>query len=159
MNFVKIKDYPYVIHPCGTILRIWKHMTKEIKHFKRPDGYMSIQLFNNGKQKDFSVHRLLALHFIHNDDPDTKIEIDHIDSVRDNNNLNNLEWVSRVENMRRMMLKRPAAVITKGNIYKRKCGWRWQYYMSGKKKSKTMKSKTDLEKYREETLKKYSLNL
>ena len=160
MNFVRIQGFPdYVIHPAGTVSRIYKNHTKEMKTLKQKNGYMRIGLRNNGKKKCVSVHRLLALHFIENDDPEIKIQVDHIDSVRDNNKLGNLEWVTRVENYRRRDLNHPPAVITKGGICKKKNGWQWKYYMSGKRKTKWMKSKTDLEKYREETLKKYSVNL
>ena len=156
MNFVRINGYPdYVIHPAGTVLKIWKNKTKEVKSWKENQGYMRIGLRNNGKRKMFRVHRLLALHFIHNDDPENKIEIDHINGVRDNNKLGNLEWVTHAENHRRRDLNHPPSEITKGCIYKTKYGWGWRYYMKGKLKSKTMKSKKDLEKYRDETLKKY----
>ena len=160
MNFVKIEGYPYVIHPSGTILRIWKSMnkTKEVKPHKTKKGYMRITLTKNGKKKLFFVHRLLALHFIENDDTDNKSCIDHVDSVRDNNNLNNLEWVTYLENNRRMYLNNPAAEITKGCIRKRKYGgWEWHYYMKGKQKTKTMKSKEDIQKFRNELLIKYDI--
>ena len=94
MNFVRVDGYPnYVIHPCGTILRIWPKSRKnptecsrELKHRKEKNGYMRIGLRKNGeKQKRFSVHRLLGLHFIHNDDPENNIHIDHINGIRDDN--------------------------------------------------------------------------
>ena len=161
MNFVRVNGYPdYVIHPAGTVLKIWKHKTNELKHLKDKKGYMSIALYNNGKRKFFRVHRLLALHFIPN--PENKPCIDHLDAVRDNNSLSNLEWVSYLENNRRRDLNNPRiqAEITKGNIYKRKnSSWFWQYFMKGKKKSKTMKNREDLEKYRDEILKKYNVIL
>ena len=159
MNFVRVEGYPdYVIHPAGTVLKICKNKTKEMKPWKETDGYMRIALTNNGKRKFFQVHRLLALHFIPNDDPDNKIHIDHNDDVRDNNNLNNLEWVSQAENNRRRDLNHPPAEITKGCIRKRKNGsWRWHYLMKGKQKSKTMKSKEDLLKFRKELLIKYNV--
>ena len=150
MNFIRVEGYPdYVIHPAGTILRIYKSHTREMKHCKQQTGYMRICLCNNGKKKLFSVHRLLALHFIHNDDPENKIHIDHIDAVKDNNNLDNLEWVTQRENnIRREYVKNPY-IITKGGIFKRKDGiWQWTYCMSGKRKWKYMKSKEDLLKFR-----------
>ena len=143
MNFVRIDGYPdYVIHPVGTILKIWKHKTKERKPIKQKNGYIRIELTNNGKGKKFLVHRLLALHFIPNDDPENKIEIDHNDSVRDNNKLGNLSWVE----------------ITQCGIRKTKYGWIWRYHIKGKRKSKSMKNLNDLEKYKEETLKKYLIS-
>jgi hypothetical protein len=160
MNFVRIDGFPkYAIHPAGTILKIWKNKTKERKHCKTKDGYIYVRLTNNnGKTKKCYVHRLLALHFIPNDDPEKNIHIDHLDAVRHNNNLNNLEWVSQAENNRRMMLKRPPAEITQGGIRKIKYGsWQWTYRMKTKIKTKQMKSKQDLQKFRKETLIKYNI--
>jgi len=153
MNFVRINGYPnYVIHPCGTILRIWKSKTTELKHNKMTRGYMRLTLSKNREKQNFSVHRLLALHFIPN--PENKPCVDHGNGVRDDNSLENLRWVTHKENMAGFRSDRGRyAKITKGCIYKTKYGWGWQYRISGKKKSKTMKSLEALEKYRTEKLK------
>ena len=161
MNFVRIEGYPkYVIHPCGTVLRIWKNYTKEVKAHKSKGGYMQINLSKNGKQKTLFVHRLLALHFIENDDPENKIAVHHKDKVTDNNSLSNLEWLTRKETLRRMRLNNPRvkAEITKGHICKTKSGWQWQYLMKGKKKTKSMKSKEDLLKYKKDILNKFDIS-
>ena len=51
MNFVRITNYPdYVIHPCGTILRICKSKTTELKHSKMKKGYMRVHLYKNGEK-------------------------------------------------------------------------------------------------------------
>ena len=42
------------------------------------------------------LHRIVAELFIPN--PDNKPEVDHIDADRQNNNVNNLHWVTRKEN-------------------------------------------------------------
>ena len=152
MNFVRIDEYPYVFHLNGTFLRIWDGHTREIKPQKDKKGYMLVSLCKNGKVKQFYAHRLLALHFIPN--PENKPEVDHINGIRDDNRLENLRWVTHKENMNGFK-SNPAAIITKGGIYKRKNGWVWGYRMSGKLKSKYMKSKDALEKYRDETIKKY----
>jgi len=155
MNFVKIKDYPYVIHPCGTILRIWKDMTKEIK--KRKNTYMYVSLFKNCNEKKFLVHRLLSIAFIPN--PENKPEVDHINGVKVDNRLVNLKWATKSENQRGFRKDRGVYKdITKGGIYKRKNGtWEWRCLMSGKQKVKYMKSKTDLEKFRKEKLAEYNI--
>ena len=150
MNFVRINGYPdYVIHPCGTLLRICKDKTTELKHIKTPKGYMVVGLYKNGKRKQFKVHRLLALHFIPN--PENKPYVDHGNGVKDDNSLENLSWVTHQENMDGFR-SNPAAQITKGCICKTKYGWQWQYQMSGKRKSKRMKSKEKLEIYRKKKL-------
>ena len=149
MNFTKIDGFPYVIHPCGTILRIWDGYTKEIKPCKDTKGYMVVGVSKNGKSKKFLVHRLLALHFIPN--PENKPCIDHINGIKHDNRLENLRWLTNKENLNAFR-SNPAQIITKGGIVKNGNSWRWRYQMSGKKKSKTMKSKEDLEKYRKEKL-------
>ena len=153
MNFVRINGFPdYVIHPAGTILKIWKNHTMEKKHSKTKKGYMRISLSKNGKRKQFKVHRLLALHFIPN--PENKACVDHGNGVKDDNSLENLSWVTHQENMDGFR-SNPAAPITKGGIIKTKNSWVWQYYMDNKRKSKQMKSKEDLLKFRKEKLSLY----
>ena len=58
-------------------------------------GYFSIGLRLDKKKKFFSVHRLVALHFISN--PENKPTVDHIDRNPSNNNVNNLRWATLVE--------------------------------------------------------------
>jgi hypothetical protein len=50
------------------------------------------------KRKSFSEHRLVALLFIAN--PNNYSEVNHIDFDKTNNNADNLEWVSRSDNMK-----------------------------------------------------------
>ena len=153
MNFVRIDGFPaYVIHPCGTILRICKDKTTQLKHYKNQYGYMQVVLYNNGKQKQFLVHRLLGIAFIPN--PENKPQIDHGNGVKDDNSLDNLSWVTQSENMAGFRSNRPKA-ITKGGIYKTEYGWIWHFYIDGIKKTKTMKSKEKLEKFRKEKLSLY----
>ena len=57
-------------------------------------GYYQIGLCKNGVRNMKSVHRLLGLNFIENDDPETKTTIDHINRVRIDNRLENLHWSS-----------------------------------------------------------------
>lgn len=53
-------------------------------------GYYHVTLWKNNRQKDFTVHRLVALAFIPN--PEKLPFINHKDEVRTNNEVNNLEW-------------------------------------------------------------------
>ena len=149
MNFVRITNYPnYVIHPCGTILRIYHHHTRELKHCK-VKGYFKVNLCKGGKGKTFLVHRLLAIAFIPN--PENKPYVDHTRGKHMGNSLDNLRWVTQQENMDGFRTNRPVP-ITKGYIRKSKYGWKWQYQLSGKRKYKTMKSLEALEIYRKKKL-------
>jgi hypothetical protein len=62
------------------------------------NGYYDVLLRNKEIKKKITIHRLLGLHFIENDDPINKYMIDHIDRNRTNNNLDNLRWVTPLEN-------------------------------------------------------------
>lgn len=62
----------------------------------RNRNYAYVSYSENGEQKHFSVHRLVGKAFIPN--PENKPEINHIDSNPRNNDVSNLEWVTRREN-------------------------------------------------------------
>lgn len=59
-------------------------------------GYRVVSLFSNGKHKKISVHRLVAEAFIEN--PRQLTEVDHINTDRSDNRVENLRWVTRSEN-------------------------------------------------------------
>jgi hypothetical protein len=58
-------------------------------------GYIHVSIINTNKTTRM-VHRLVALAFIPN--PENKIQIDHIDNDKTNNNISNLRWVTPHEN-------------------------------------------------------------
>lgn len=58
-----------------------------------------VVLFNKRGNKDFIVARLIATTF-YGYDIHTKLTVNHIDGNRDNNDINNLELVSREDNNR-----------------------------------------------------------
>jgi len=60
------------------------------------NGRKEIQLHDDGVSKFFLVHRLVAFAFL--GDPPDKYEVNHKDGNPLNNNLSNLEWVSRSYN-------------------------------------------------------------
>ena len=58
--------------------------------------YVSISLSENSKQKHFYIHRLVAEYFVLN--IENKKEVNHKDWVKNNNRVENLEWVTHSEN-------------------------------------------------------------
>ncbi len=61
-------------------------------------GYLFAHVFINGKGKNVSAHRLAALTFIPN--PLNKPQINHINGIKTDNRIENLEWCTRSENQR-----------------------------------------------------------
>jgi len=61
-------------------------------------GYLKVCIYNEDKVKDSYVHRLVCLAFLIN--PKNKPTVNHINSIRDDNRLTNLEWNSYSENQK-----------------------------------------------------------
>ena len=60
-------------------------------------GYFYVNLYKNGKKEIQKNHRLVCNTFIAN--PENKPQVNHIDGNKENNNVNNLEWVTIQENI------------------------------------------------------------
>lgn len=71
-----------------------KVMTPSVNH----KGYEIIDMQNHGKRSGGFVHRLVAKAFIPN--PENKKTVNHKDGNKRNNHVDNLEWMTNLENMR-----------------------------------------------------------
>lgn len=71
--------------------------TNKILSSRIQQGYKHVTLTINKKAKSCRVHRLVASAFIPN--IENKPYVNHKDGIRSNNNVNNLEWVTPVENV------------------------------------------------------------
>lgn len=91
----------YQVSSYGQIKNVKTNLVKvPIKNWA---GYMRIQLWKNNKAKIFSIHRLVAISFLPN--PNSLLEVNHIDHIRSNNVLSNLEWCSRSYNAQYSFLR------------------------------------------------------
>ena len=91
----RIKGYEdYFIDEYGNVYSLKSR--RYVSQQKHKDGYYYVGLCKNGKRKSFAVHRLVAVHFIENDN--NFPQVNHIDENKENNNVNNLEWCTEKYN-------------------------------------------------------------
>lgn len=99
--------------------------------FNRKSGRLSVMLCleEGGKPKRMSVHRLVALAFVPNPDPERFTEINHKDEDHANNVPENLEWCDRHYNMtygtirerinaKNVLRRKPVDAIKNGEVVK-----------------------------------------
>ena len=89
----------YEITRDGRVISHKRYTPRELKPFLDRDGYKRVTLLLNGKPKHYSVHRLVATTYLINEG--NKPEVNHIDGNKLNNDLSNLEWVTRSENTKK----------------------------------------------------------
>lgn len=60
-------------------------------------GYLEVCLYKDGQAATKQIHRLVAAAFLPN--PQNLAEVDHIDGNKQNNRVENLRWISHVDNI------------------------------------------------------------
>jgi hypothetical protein len=79
--------------------KVYSHKRKRFLKPTNLKGYQRVKLRdtkNNQKRSEQLVHRLVAKAYIEN--PNNKLEINHKNSIRNDNRVDNLEWATRSEN-------------------------------------------------------------
>ena len=99
MGWKIINGYPdYSINEFGEVKS--NRFNRILKPSTSSNQYQYVNLIHNKKKKTTAIHRLVIEHF-GDSCPDTKSVVDHKDSNKQNNHINNLEWVSISENTTR----------------------------------------------------------
>ena len=93
------KDIPgyeglYQISNLGNVKSLKRN--KILAKNNNGNGYLYACLSKDGQAKNYYIHRLVSQAFIPN--PDNKPEVNHKDENKENNCVENLEWVTSKEN-------------------------------------------------------------
>ncbi len=91
-----IKGFNYLISNKGDVMSLYKN--EILKVCIAGNGYSQVLLCDNKKRINKTIHRLVASSFIEN--KLNKPQVNHIDGNKQNNNVDNLEWCTRNENMK-----------------------------------------------------------
>lgn len=94
-----VKGYEglYQISNLGRIRSLIGSESRILKPHINGKGYRRIGIYKDGIRKRYDIHRLVAIAFIPN--PENKECVDHINTIRTDNRVENLRWVTFKENM------------------------------------------------------------
>lgn len=93
-NLGRIRSLDRIINKANNKRQTIKGSIK--KQTLNNKGYLKVTLWNNNKSETKEVQRIVAESFINN--PKNKKQVNHINGIKTDNNVNNLEWCTPREN-------------------------------------------------------------
>ena len=117
----------YSISPDGDV---YSHLSEQyLKQRDNGKGYKTVALTNSkGKRKIFYVHRLVAFSYL--GVPTYQCEVNHINKIRSDNRVENLEYCSTTENEVKKLQGKKRGVYW----FKLRKKWRASIKINGKEK-------------------------
>lgn len=82
-------------------LRCYISKEKILKQKKNPDGYYTVNLCNNNNCKTFRIHKLVAIAFLNHIPCGYELVIDHINDIKTDNRVENLQIVTQRFNVKK----------------------------------------------------------
>ncbi len=96
-NYGRLKALAKIVESPDWGHRALKKRKERILKCHISNGYVRVQLsINKNNTKELPVHRLVAQAFIPN--PENKLEVNHINCIKHDNRVENLEWCTSLEN-------------------------------------------------------------
>jgi|TARA_R110001606_G_scaffold282123_1_gene430750 hypothetical protein len=131
----KIKDYPdYEVSNLGNVKSLKFNKERILKASKDSDGYLLVTLCKKGTQKSFTVHQLVAMAFLnHIKNGSNGLVVDHINNVRTDNNITNIQLLTQRENASKR-IKKYSSKYTGVSWWARDSNWKSQIRINGKVK-------------------------
>jgi len=132
----EVKGYEdYQVSNFGNIksLKYGKEIIKK-KFLNKKNGYYYIGFSKNSKYSNFPVHQLVAMVFLNHKLCGHKLVVNHINFIKTDNRVENLEIVTNRENCNHKHLK-STSIYTGVSWCKIRKKWKTQIYINGKVKN------------------------
>ena len=140
----------YMISTEGRVMSLKRGKERILKGRNNGHGYLCVRLCRNKEITQNKIHRLVAFAFLEN--PNNYPTVDHIDRVKKNNSVTNLQWASR-----EMQNQNKDCVENAVHIYLTKYGsYQVQIKRNGERNQKCFKTEQDAIQYRNDVLAKYA---
>lgn len=143
----------YMISTEGRVMSLKYGKKRIISLYENGGGYLSVNLWKNGKKKTRDIHPLVAKAFLPN--YYGLPSVDHKDRDKTNNKLWNLRWASDFD-----QAHNKDSVINAKHVYYREYRKKNPYYVhimrNGERNQKYFKTEQEAVQYRNDVLAKYA---
>lgn len=96
-EWTHIQDYEdYLVSNFGRVKSLKKGTEVILRPILDAKGYLRVNLYKDGIRHMLKIHRLVATTFIAN--PNGLPQVNHKDGNKENNHVDNLEWVTESQN-------------------------------------------------------------